>query len=191
MQLRKIDADEFKKVIYQDYKKIFPRVERKPYREIKKIYDEKISEIIEIIQEDEIVGFIIINTIENNLYAILDYFAILPDYRGKGYGTEAIKLLKEMYKDYNGIYIEVEKVESAKHEEERHIRQRRVNFYENLGFIKMKFDICLCSALHYTYILPCKNGNFSDKEAMDEIFKIYTTAMGEKRTKKYYKLIEL
>lgn len=105
MQLKKIDILEFKKVIYSDYKKIFPSIERKSYRTIKKLYNNNMSDIIGIIQDNELVGFIIINTIEDNLYAILDYFAILPKYQGKGYGTEAIKLLKEMYKEYNGIYI--------------------------------------------------------------------------------------
>lgn len=191
MQLKKIDANEFKEVIYSDYKKVFPSMERKSYSTIKKLYNKNIANIIEIIQEEEVVGFIIINTIEHNLYAILDYFAILPKHQGKGYGTEAIKLLKEMYKDYNGIYIEIEQVEDAKTEAERNKRQRRANFYENLGFIKMNFDLNLFSVLYSTYILPCKNESFTETEAIDEVFKIYTTTIGEKRTKKYCKLIEV
>ena len=190
MQLKKIDILEFKKVIYGDYKKIFPSMERKSYRTIKRLYKNNMTEIIEIVQENEIVGFIIINTIEDNLYAILDYFAILPKYQGKGYGTEAIKLLKEMYKEYNGIYIEIEKIETAKTEEEMHIRKRRANFYENLGFIKMKFDLDLFFVIYSIYILPCKVDKFTDREAIDEIFKIYRATIGEKRTEKYCKLLE-
>ena len=190
MQLKKIDILEFKKVIYSDYKKIFPSIERKSYRTIKKLYNNNMSDIIGIIQDNELVGFIIINTIENNLYAILDYFAILPKYQGKGYGTEAIKLLKEMYKEYNGIYIEIEKIETAKTEEEMHTRQRRANFYENLGFIKMKFDLDLYFVIYSIYILPCKVDKFIDREAIDEIFKIYIATIGEKRTEKYCKLLE-
>lgn len=190
MQLKKINIHEFKKDIYGDYKKIFPSMERKSYRTIKRLYKNNMTEIIEIVQENEIVGFIIINTIENNLYAILDYFAILPKYQGKGYGTEAIKLLKEMYKEYNGIYIEIEKIETAKTEEEMHTRQRRANFYENLGFIKMKFDLDLYFVIYSIYILPCKVDKFIDREAIDEIFKIYIATIGEKRTEKYCKLLE-
>lgn len=190
MQLKKINIHEFKKVIYSDYKKIFPSIERKSYRTIKKLYNNNMTDIIGIIQDNELVGFIIINTIENNLYAILDYFAILPKYQGKGYGTEAIKLLKEMYKEYNGIYIEIEKIETAKTEEEMHTRQRRANFYENLGFIKMKFDLDLYFVIYSIYILPCKVDKFIDREAIDEIFKIYIATIGEKRTEKYCKLLE-
>ena len=190
MQLKKIDILEFKKVIYSDYKKIFPSIERKSYRTIKKLYNNNMSDIIGIIQDNKLVGFIIINTIEDNLYAILDYFAILPKYQGKGYGTEAIKLLKEMYKEYNGIYIEIEKIETAKTEEEMHTRQRRANFYENLGFIKMKFDLDLFFVIYSIYILPCKVDKFIDREAIDEIFKIYIAIIGEKRTEKYCKLLE-
>lgn len=190
MQLKKIDILEFKKVIYSDYRKIFPSIERKSYRTIKKLYNNNMSDIIGIIQDNELVGFIIINTIEDNLYAILDYFAILPKYQGKGYGTEAIKLLKEMYKEYNGIYIEIEKIETAKTEEEMYIRKRRANFYENLGFIKMKFDLDLYFVIYSIYILPCKVDKFIDREAIDEIFKIYIATIGEKRTEKYCKLLE-
>lgn len=190
MNLEKIDIKEFKKIIYPEYKKIFPRVERKPYTEIKRAYNNKIAEIIQIIEEEQIVGFIITNSLENNPYLQLDYFAVFPEYQGKGYGTQAIKLLKETYKNYDGIFIEIESIEHSKTEEEREIRQRRAKFYEKLGFCKMNFDVELFTVIYSAYMLPCKKDKFVDKEVTKNIFQIYTAICGEKRTKRNCKVLE-
>lgn len=57
----------------------------------------------------------------------LDYFAILPQYQNKGYGTQAIKLLKEQCKNYNGVYVEVERVRNDNTKEDK-IRIKRAKF---------------------------------------------------------------
>ncbi len=190
MNLEKIDIKEFKKIIYPKYKEIFPQVERKPYTEIKKSYKNQIVDIIQIIEENKVVGFITTNSLENNPYLQLDYFAIFPEYQGKGYGTRAIKLLKEIYKDYYGIFIEIESIEHSKTEEEREIRQRRARFYEDLGFCNMNFDVELFRVIYSAYILPCKKDKFVDKEVTKNIFQIYTAICGEKRTKRNCKVLE-
>ena len=81
MYLKKVDISEFKNVIYPEYKKIFPSIERKPYTEIEKAYNNNLTDIIKIIVEDQFVGFFIINYLNDNPYVVLDYFAILPKYK--------------------------------------------------------------------------------------------------------------
>lgn len=54
----------------------------------------------------------------------------------------------------------------------------------------MKFDLDLYFVIYSIYILPCKVDKFIDREAIDEIFKIYIATIGEKRTEKYCKLLE-
>ena len=44
MYLKKVDIKEFKKVIYPEYKSIFPEVERKDYADIKKSYNNNITD---------------------------------------------------------------------------------------------------------------------------------------------------
>ena len=85
MYLKKVDIKEFKKVIFREYKKIFPRLERKLYMTLKKSYNHHIMDIIEIIEEEQFVGFIITNFLKDNPYVQLEYIAMLPEYRNKGY----------------------------------------------------------------------------------------------------------
>lgn len=189
MYLKKVDIKEFKKVLYEEYKKIFPKEERKTYANLEKSYNNNITDIIEIIVDEKCVGFIIINSIKNNRIVLLDYFAILPKYQHKGYGTNAIKLLKEMYKTYDGIFIEIEKVGNGATDLENKTRQRRAKFYENLGFCKMGFDINLYMVIYSAYILPCSKNFFSDKKVIEDIFEIYRAILGEEKLKKNCKVI--
>lgn len=190
MYLKKVDIKEFKKVIYEEYKTIFPKEERKTYTDLEKSYNNGITDIIEIIEEEQFIGFIITNFLKDNPIVQLDYFAILPKYQHKGYGTNAIKLLKKMYKTYDGIFIEIEKVGNGDTEQENLIRQRRAKFYENLGFCKLAFDLNLYKVLYSAYMLPCKNKNFSDDKVIEDIFSIYNAILGEERIKKNCKVIK-
>ena len=189
MKLKKIDLEEFKKVIYPEYKQIFPIMERKPYIELKRLYEKGITSFIEILDNDQIIGFFIVNSFESNLYIHLDYFAILPSHQSKGYGSKAIKLLEEMYKDYDGIFIEIEKVGLGHNENQNQTRQRRARFYENLGFKKMNFDIILYTVRYSCYILTCSNKVLEDEFIVNKISQLYNEILGKSRMKRNCKII--
>lgn len=190
MVLKKVDIKEFKKVIYPEYKKIFPSIERKLYTEIEKAYNNNLTDIIEIIVEDQFVGFFIINHLKDNTYVVLDYFAILPEYQRKGYGSNAMKQLKEMYKEYDGIFVEVEKPENEDNEENE-LREQRVKFYEKLEFCKMGFELELFTVNYFAYILPCSKDVFSNEDVVKSIFEIYNAVSGEQKIKKNCKVVIL
>lgn len=189
MELISVSMQRFKETIYPEYLKLFPVPEQKPYETIEKSVINKITDIIEIVVDNTFVGFIIVNTIKNNPYAQLDYLAILPNYQHKGYGTQAILLLKEKYKEYEGIFIEVEKVGLGETDEENNIRQKRANFYERIGFKKLDFDLNLFNVIYSAYMLPCLVDNFLRDEVIESIFEIYNAIAGEDRIKKYCSVI--
>ena len=188
MKLEKVDIKEFKIEIYPEYKKIFPEIERKPYTEIEKSYNNNTTDIIKIIAEEQFVGFFIINHQKDTPYVVLDYFAILPKYQCRGYGSNAIKQLKEMYKEYDGIFVEVEKPENEENEENQ-IRKQRVKFYEKLDFCKMEFELELFTVNYFAYMLPCSKDVFSDEDVIKDIFSIYNAVSGERKIKKNCKVI--
>ena len=64
---------------------------------------------------------------------LLDYFAVIPDTRGNGYGSAALQQLREICADWKGIVIEVENNELAEDEAVRDIRNRRIAFYTRNG----------------------------------------------------------
>lgn len=190
MYLKTVNINEFEEKIYPEYKKIFPKIERKTLEHIKQTYCKHLTTIIEIIEEEQFIGFFIINTLKDNPYILLDYFAILPQYQSRGFGSTAIKLLKNMYQMYDGIYIEIEKVGNGVNEEQNKIREKRAKFYENLGFCKMNFEVELFTVLFSTYILPCSKNTFHEELVIKDIFLIYKAILGEKVMKQNYKLIK-
>lgn len=189
LKLVNVDIKEFKQTIYKEYEKLFPENERKSYKRIKKGFNNGIVNIAKIVDDNEFIGFMIINKIENVKYLCLDYFAILPEYQNKGYGTKAIKLLKEQCKDYNGVYIEIERVRNDNTKEDK-IRIKRAKFYENIGFYKLSFDINLFSVEYSLYIFQTSDIKEDEEKITKDIFTIYNTIIGEKRVRKYCKIME-
>lgn len=187
MQLLKIDTNEFEKNLYQKYKEIFPSNERKPLAHIKNLYNKGFLEIIEILDEEKIVGFFITNILPQNPYVLLDFFAIFPEQQSKGYGSRAINLLKELYKNYEGIYIEVERPDKL---EQDINKQRRIKFYEKLGFYNLGYDLKLFNVAFSTFILPINETKQSNKDIINKIKEIYIAVLGKENYTKNCILVE-
>jgi len=67
---------------------------------------------------------------------LITHLAVEPALRLKGYGSLLLMDLKDAYKgqsDY--LIVEVELPDGAADEAERHLREKRVAFYERIGFI--------------------------------------------------------
>lgn len=62
----------------------------------------------------------------------LFYFAVMPNERGKGYGTRIIKRLLERYKNER-FMIDIEDVDQPASNTEQ--RKKRYEFYKRMGFI--------------------------------------------------------
>ncbi len=109
IKLKDIGIDEFKKDIYSYYLEIFPKDERKPIEILQASYEKKYTTFIEVLYKNKIAGFMILNRVKAKGYAVLDYLAILPQYRNNKIGTKAVQTLLEQEKDSRGIFIEIEK----------------------------------------------------------------------------------
>lgn len=184
------NMEEFKKIIYPEYKKLFPKLERKTLKDIENSFFKNITKIVKITENDNFIGFIIYNVLEDKKYLQLDYFAILPQYQNKGYGTQALALLKEQSKEYNGIFIEVEKVGLGNNDVENKLRKQRIEFYEKIGFYKLNYDLDLYTVMYSPYILLTSDVKESEEKILKDIFEIYIAILGEKRVKDNCKVIE-
>ena len=176
MQLIKVDINEFEKNLYSKYEEIFPSNERKPLVHIKNLYNKGFLEIIEILDEEKIVGFFITNILPQNPYVLLDFFAIFPEQQSKGYGSKAINLLKKLYKNHEGIYIEVERPDKLDQDINKY---RRIKFYEKLGFYNLGYDLKLFNVAFSTFILPINETKHSNKDIINKIKEIYIAVLGK------------
>ena len=89
------------------------------------------------------------------------YFAIEPNLRGKGYGTQSLKQIYEYYKQ-NRIILDVEDPFECNNELEREKRLKRIYFYERAGFktTNIKYEW----GNEFYVIMINKTGDLSKKE---------------------------
>lgn len=188
IKLKDINIDKFKKEVYSYYLEIFPEDERKPLKLIQSTCEKKYTKIMEILYKSELVGFMLLNRVKDNGYAVLDYLAILPQYRNSKFGTKALQILLEQEKESNGIFIEIEKVGLGKDTEENLLREKRRNFYEKIGFKKLNFDLFLFDVIYTPYLFS----NIKDNEDMiiDEILNIYEAISGKERIEQNCKILK-
>ena len=187
-KLKNIDINKFKKEVYSYYLELFPEDERKSLELLCLAYERRYTKIIEILYKDEIIGFMLLNKIRDKGYAILDYFAILPQYRNNKFGTKALQILLEHEKENKGVFIEIEKVGFGKDKEDNLLREKRKNFYENVGFKKLNFDLFLFDVLYTPYLFS--NINDNDDIIIDEILNIYEAISGKERIEQNCKIIK-
>lgn len=189
LKLVQIDFKEFKKEIYPYYLDLFPKDERKSLTSLKALYEKGLNKIVKIVDDETPVGFLIYNTVKNNKYILLDYFAIFSEYQNKQYGSKAIKLFKNFFTDYNAIYGEVEKQGCGSDEKENIIREKRIKFWKKLGFELLNVDLELFGVLYSPCILKLKDIELNEDEIMKSAFEIYIAIHGEEKAKKKCKII--
>lgn len=188
MKLKDISIDVFKKEVYSYYLEIFPEDERKSLELIQSSYEKRHTNIVEILYKNELVGFMILNRIKDNKFVVLDYLAILPQYRNSKFGTKALQILFEQEKESSGIFVEIEKVGLGKNAEENLLRARRRNFYENVGFKELNFDLLLSDVIYTPYLFS--NIKYDEDMIIDKILNIYESTLGKERVKQNCKVIK-
>lgn len=192
LQIANINIEKFKKVVYPEYLKLFPQEERKALETIEKSFYNGITKIIEIVDNNIFIGFIIINALTDNKYIQLDYLAILPQYQNKGYGTQAINLLKKQSKEYNGIFVETEKVGLGINEDENKLRAKRARFYEKLGFYKLNFELKWYESLILSpYVFQISTNKNSEDEILKNMLKIYIATHGREKVENSCKIMKI
>lgn len=121
------------------YEAAFPASEKKPFSLILEKRDEGFCELLGIEEAGHFVGLAIF--VLTDTLALLDYFAILPEARGRGVGTRALAHLRTRYAG-RAFLLEVEAPDEAG-ADNRAERVRRLSFYLRNGLSKMPYRVSL------------------------------------------------
>lgn len=190
LKLIPIDFKEFKNDIYPYYVELFPKDERKNLKQIEIPNQKGITKLVKIMDDNNIVGFLIYNIVDNNKYVLLDYFAIFKEFQNKKYGTQAVEMFKDFFKDYKGIYGEVEKLGLGKDDKENNIREKRIKFWKSLGFQFLDIDLELFKVIYTPCILKIQDIKLDNDDIIKSAFEIYYALLGEERVNKNCKIIK-
>ena len=141
------------------YESAFPANERIP---IKHLLDDKIKrEFWAFFDGDLFCGFS--NSITHGSITNIVYFAVVPELRSRGYGSQILQVIREQHPDTR-IVVDIEVEEDSKDAEELERRNRRRDFYLRNGFGSSPVDY-VWQGEHYR--LLSAGGSVTEKEFRD------------------------
>ncbi len=127
MIFKKINQKDFSKEIRDIYEESFPSDERRDLESQIKLLDNKRYDFKAIYENNSLIGLIACWDLEDFLF--IEHFAIKKELRGKGIGTNLLK----QYINKKRVVLEVEQSKSE-------LNNRRIKFYERLGFYLNYYD---------------------------------------------------
>ena len=128
INLKPVTEEKFSS-IYERLIDAFPYEERRDEVDEKRCFLKSQFNFCEITDDGKSVGLIVFWVFERFLF--IEHIAINKEIRSKGYGSKAIKLIKTKYN--LPIILEAEAPETE-------VQQKRIKFYENLGFKVNSYD---------------------------------------------------
>lgn len=135
--VKKINENEVDYIYNNFMVKDFPKAELKPLERIKYTMSTGMCEVLALYDWENIKSYAVLIIPQNGEYVLLDYFAVVKNYRGTGIGHEMLgkimKYIDRHKKHINGMFIECESPEYATSEYERIERERRIKFYKTCG----------------------------------------------------------
>ena len=131
--IRPLDRAEFSELYRKHIDLDFPPDEIPPEGMFANGLDEGLFSGYMYVEDDEERGYAFL--IERQNAVMLFLFAVYDGYRGQGVGTRFMQELLDMISDRDYIVLEAERPETAENDEERRVREKRLSFYEHLGYV--------------------------------------------------------
>ncbi|MCD8051822.1 MAG: GNAT family N-acetyltransferase [Clostridiales bacterium] len=149
--LKRLEPDELRIIYKEHIREDFPRGERRPLFAMEKMWKTGQYDCYGYYRNDSLLAYACYILTQSGSYALLDYFAVIPELRGQGIGSEFLRSLKGAVSAKSGVFIEAESPDSAKSEDERRVRERRIRFYLSNG-AKQTNSRCLLFGVDYNIL---------------------------------------
>jgi GNAT superfamily N-acetyltransferase len=134
------------------YERSFPDAERDPVENIAaSLYnpdpEKEVTRFRVLIEQDVVAGFIYFSSYKEYYLGFLKFIAVREDIRGKGIGPILLQDgIQQIRRDgvratgwpYLGLVLEVERPEMVENDQDRQIRERRIQFYRRNGAVMIK-----------------------------------------------------
>ena len=169
MNLRKISEHEYEE-LYSHMKRDFPGDhELAPFSSIKRNLDNKIYDGIFLTENAADIGYALITAPDDLKFALINYFAVYPQYRSKGYGSEFLKNIISRYPE-RVLVIEATDPSAAKNSALHDEAVRRVQFYERAGFGVLPTERAKIFGLDMLIMASSSDGKLNTREIMHSLY---------------------
>lgn len=184
MELRELSAETLTEIYHQYMKTDFPVDELKPLEHILNAMEIGLCCAYGIYEQnaepEELRGYAIFIVPGGCRYGLLDYLAVLKEYRSMGIGHVFFELVGDVlatrYPALEGFFIESENIEFAADEGERRTREKRISFYRQNGCVMTTLGSRLFgveySILVYSFYQNAKKEMLSvTLEDLDQVYR--------------------
>jgi DNA-binding MarR family transcriptional regulator/GNAT superfamily N-acetyltransferase len=155
MTLRSLSIDDTKAMYQPCFARDFPPDELMPWAWMKRLIKSNRQEAVGFYDGEALAAYAVFITEQGVPAALLNYFAVEPDRRGQGTGSECLGLLRQALAAAGAsLLFEVESPECAATPEDRTLRQRRVSFYRRCGAVDTGVDSVLFGVDYHIMLLP-------------------------------------
>lgn len=174
MKIETLSAGELKTLYETRMREDFPESELRPYSNMKYLMDLGAYRCFACREEGEIAAYALFAV--SGGAALLDYYAVDADRRGRGVGSRFLSGLKDVSEQFGAPYviIEAESVESAKTPEQVEERRRRLRFYSHCGCRATEVYSFLFGVEYQILVLPLTADPADDevKAGLESLYRI-------------------
>ena len=142
----------------------FPDDELKPLSIIETRFKKKQNHCLVYLENDVIKGYAVVESCGQVL--LMDYFAVIKQFRNQGTGTSFLKEMKEYFKEYDALFVEFE----CAYDE---ISQKRLDFYQRAGFVLSGSQVHLYHVDYELMVCSIKReiNQTEVRTLMDQVYK--------------------
>ena len=170
MELISLDRAQTRILWHERMKRDFPKMELKKLQTILRLQESETYDVLGVYDDGMLMGYAAVYHPPKGRVYLLDYLAVEPDVRGRGLGTEILKLLQMHYKDCaDCLIIECERPKAAPDEQ---LARRRIRFYERAGAVLTNTRFWLFRVEYSILVLPCTQVE-EDRNWADEMLSLY------------------
>lgn len=136
--IRKLSMQELLSIYSAHSIRHFPQNELKPVASITRMAENGTYSGYGLFENNEngkLLCYAFFTILPDKRNILLDYFAVMEEYRSHGIGSLFLKYMKDTVTEYDGLIIESEDPDYAADEEELAIRNKRLAFYAGNGAV--------------------------------------------------------
>lgn len=159
--------------LYPCLEEAFPPDELKPLYRILLSMKQDAYDALGLMEEDKLLGYAFF--VKTKQHVLLDYFSVLPEFRGQGIGAAFLQLLSAYCRAAESVLVEVEDPAYAETQPQHQMQQRRLTFYLRNGFFSTGVQVFVFG-VHYL-LLGCHAEDTHDPERIKALYRAHYRAM--------------
>jgi len=172
MKICILDPAQITKIYETHATKDFPLNELKPLNIILRMLKEGIYVGLGLYHQNELTAYAMLVKNEKRGTLLLDYLAVISDYRAAGIGSIFLEQLKNYYSGWRAVLLECESECTAPNQEKFLTRKRRIDFYIRNGCLRTGVKSSLFGVEYEILCLPLNDQQSDSAAELKEIYQM-------------------